>query len=397
MSVIVTNAKNRIAYAIVKSLGEKGIPVYTADFVPLSMAFSSRYSKGHFIYPSPFKDPEKFIESMVEHCRRYHAEVLMPVFEETFLLAKHKDYILQHVKMVIPGYDQVLTAHNKDRWLPIAKKLQIPVPATVDLSTLLSDCGAVAHLRFPVLIKPKQGGGAWGITTAYTAEEMDKLFTIHPLYRRYSPERFLVQEKLEGEVLCVAMLFSSGTPKALVTYKQLRDYPATGGQATLRESVKHQQAESHLATLLKELNWHGVCQADFLVEQSTGIPYLIDLNPRLWGSLTQAIASGVDFPYLMYLLALRGEVEPVLDFKTGVRTRWLWGDLRTFPQAFKCAPKKIKFLKEYLTLSDGVIYDVFSLKDPMPFFTFGIDALIKMITRRTLHPSSHDSLEGLWK
>ena len=85
MSVIVTNAKNRIAYTIVKSLGEKGIPVFTADFVPLSMSFASRFSKGHFIYPSPFREQEAFIESIIKNIGRLGADVLIPVFEETFL------------------------------------------------------------------------------------------------------------------------------------------------------------------------------------------------------------------------------------------------------------------------------------------------------------------------
>jgi hypothetical protein len=93
MSVIVTNAKNRIAYTVVRSLGGRGIPVYAADFVPLSMSFASRFSRGHFIYPSPFRDQAGFIASIVKNARRLKAEVLIPVFEETFLLSKYKDEI----------------------------------------------------------------------------------------------------------------------------------------------------------------------------------------------------------------------------------------------------------------------------------------------------------------
>ena len=131
MSVIVTNAKNRIAYAIVKSLGEKGVEVYTADFVPLSMSFASRFSKGHFLYPSPFREQEAFIESIIKNIGRLGADVLIPVFEETFLVSKYKETVSRHVRMAIPDYEQILVAHNKDRWLPIAQRLNIPVPRTV--------------------------------------------------------------------------------------------------------------------------------------------------------------------------------------------------------------------------------------------------------------------------
>ena len=107
MSVIVTNAKNRIAYNIVKSLGQKGIDVYTSDFVPLSMAFASRYSKSYFLYPSPFKYQKEFIESLIKNIKRLKPDVLMPVFEETFLISKFKTELTKHVKMVIPDYDQI--------------------------------------------------------------------------------------------------------------------------------------------------------------------------------------------------------------------------------------------------------------------------------------------------
>ena len=70
MSAIVTNARNRVAYNVVRSLGQKGVPVYTADFVPHSMSFASRYSKGHFIYPSPFREPDGFLSCLLEGSSR---------------------------------------------------------------------------------------------------------------------------------------------------------------------------------------------------------------------------------------------------------------------------------------------------------------------------------------
>ena len=101
MSVIVTNAKSRIAYNIVKSLGKRGIDVHTSDFVPLSMSFASRYSKSNFLYPSPFKYQKGFIESLIKNITRLKTDVLIPVFEETFLISKYKTELMKHVKLVI--------------------------------------------------------------------------------------------------------------------------------------------------------------------------------------------------------------------------------------------------------------------------------------------------------
>jgi len=125
---------------------------------------------------------------------------------------------------------------------------------------------------------------------------------------------------------------------------------------------------------------------------------MIDINPRFWGSLAQGIASGVDFPYLLFKIAIDGDVEPVDGFRTNVMTRWIGGDIRGFPQYMKLSRNKVKFLKEFFfSSSDNITYDDFDIKDPLPFFIWGLDAIYKIIKQRTLKPKTHDSLEGIWE
>ena len=395
--VVVTNAKNRIAYNIVRSLGEKGIPVHTADFVSRSMSFSSTYSKGYFIYPSPFKDPRGFINCLIEKANTIKNGVLIPVFEETFLVAKFKEELSRFWRFVVPDYEQVLTAHNKDRWEPIARKLGVSVPHTFSVEDVQKGSTSLEELRFPLLIKPKQGGGAWAITQVNSTTELDALLTKDSYFEK-PWDRFFLQEKVQGQTHCVAMLFREGELRAKIGYKQLRDYPATGGQATLRESVHNIDAENSLQILLEKLKWHGVCQADFIIEKETNTPYLIDLNPRFWGSLVQAIASGVDFPYLLYKIATEGDVEAVTTFKAGIRTRWIGGDLRTFLPSLSRSENKLRFISQFcMPKTRSTIYDDLNLNDPLPFCVWFFDAVSKIIKYRSLEPVAHDSLEGIWE
>jgi predicted ATP-grasp superfamily ATP-dependent carboligase len=284
MSAIVTNAKNRIAYTVVRNLGENGIHAHTADFVPLSMSFASRFSRGSFIYPSPFKDQEGFVKCIIEHVHHLKAKVLMPVYEETFLLAKYKETVSQHVAMAIPDYDQILLAHNKDRWMPLARAQGIAVPKTYSVNELKSSGPNTAGIKYPVLIKPHQGGGSWGISHIATKADLDKIIS-RADYMGKPWDRFFVQEKIEGSVHCVAMLFNRGQLRGHVVYRQLRDLPFTGGQATLRVSLDDPLAVENFRRFLEKLEWHGICQADFVIEAQTGIPYLIDINP-VFGALS---------------------------------------------------------------------------------------------------------------
>jgi predicted ATP-grasp superfamily ATP-dependent carboligase len=360
------------------------------------MSFASRYSAGHFIYPSPFRDPDGFVSCLLDHIERLNARVLIPVFEETFLVSKFKHLFASRVGIAVPDYDDILMVHNKDRCEELAGRLGIPVPRSCPASTARCAGGAAA-LRYPVLLKPKQGGGSWGIRQAETPQELDALLA-QPDWMGRPWERFFVQEKIAGDTHCVAMLFSHGQWRATVGYRQLRDYPARGGQATLRVSARHEAAEASLRQLLEELGWHGPCQADFIVDSETNVPYLIDINPRLWGSLAQAIASGVDFPHLIYQLALEGDVRPVPTFKTGVVTRWIGGEMAALPSRLRSSTERLRLLQDFVAPSRrAVLYDDLAITDPLPFMLWALDAAHRAFKFKSVAAVSHDSLDGVWE
>jgi len=66
---------------------------------------------------------------------------------------------------------------------------------------------------------------------------------------------------------------------------------------------------------------------EFRIDARDGRPKLLEINPRFWGSLALSVQSGVEFPYVLYQLATGGTCRPALDYRTGVRTRQLLGDV----------------------------------------------------------------------
>jgi predicted ATP-grasp superfamily ATP-dependent carboligase len=101
---------------------------------------------------------------------------------------------------------------------------------------------------------------------------------------------------------------------------------------------------------------------EFKVDPRDNEPKLMELNPRFWGSLALAIQAGVDFPYLLYKMAMGEAFEPIVEYEVGVRCRWLLpGDILHFltnPQRFHLEPSFFRFR--------GIADDILSLDDPMP-------------------------------
>jgi predicted ATP-grasp superfamily ATP-dependent carboligase len=101
---------------------------------------------------------------------------------------------------------------------------------------------------------------------------------------------------------------------------------------------------------------------------------LMEVNPRLWGSLQLAIDAGVDFPRLLVAL-YRGEAIASVEPRIGVRTRWLLGDLDHLAIALRrrevrralgrSAPRVVaEFVRSFF---DGTRLDVWRRSDPGPF------------------------------
>src|SRR6185503_12080629 len=57
-----------------------------------------------------------------------------------------------------------------------------------------------------------------------------------------------------------------------------------------------------------------------------GDAVLMEINGRFWGSLQLAMDAGVDFPALLVDAALGRRTTPVTAWRSGVRSRWFWGD-----------------------------------------------------------------------
>jgi predicted ATP-grasp superfamily ATP-dependent carboligase len=78
--------------------------------------------------------------------------------------------------------------------------------------------------------------------------------------------------------------------------------------------------------LLSSLNWNGVAMFEFKYTTDS-IYYLMEINPRLWGSLQLAIDSGVDFPKLLLCENVNTQEK---EYKVGVKLRWELGLLDHF-------------------------------------------------------------------
>ena len=120
--VLVTYARNRIAYVSARSLFRAGYEVHAGDSVRFAMTFFSKYVKQKFIYSSPFISENDFIEDLIRYIKKNNIDILLPSHEEGFIISKYQDKFKNIVKLLLPSYDLIELANDKKKAMNMRKK-----------------------------------------------------------------------------------------------------------------------------------------------------------------------------------------------------------------------------------------------------------------------------------
>jgi len=360
--VFVTDGHWRKTLAVVRSLARRGVEVTVGESSGIAASLFSKYCSRRMVYPSVRRRPEAFLAFLRQELQERPYDLIMPMEEETLLLlAQHREEFAPLARLPIPPYQDIVKVRDKGWLLRHASRQGIPTPRTVCVEDS-TDLDAIKDtIPPPWVIKPRVSSGSFGI--AYVEREQDLTEAYRKVHSHFPFP--LIQERIppEGEAFGVsALLNHGGQVQACFVHRRLREYPITGGPSTLRESVRHPQIEELGIRLLQSLDWYGVAMVEFKVDPRDNQPKLMELNPRFWGSLALAIHAGVDFPYLLYKMAMGEEFEAIVDYEVGARCRWLLpGDILHFlhnPNRFHLKPSFFQFR--------GTAYDILSLDDPLP-------------------------------
>jgi predicted ATP-grasp superfamily ATP-dependent carboligase len=333
MSVFVTPGNLRSALAVTRSLGRRGVAVTVADEDEKNLAGVSRYCRASLRVPSPARCGEAFVSAVREEVGRGKHSVVIPADDVTLSLITHARSQFEGLTALpFPDFETVQTAHDKGVLMTLAVEKGIPVPKTFIVRGADDVKDAIRHVGLPAVVKARVSRisveGQWraGSPVHYvcTAAELD---TAVQAAQEIAPEP-LVQERITGEGRGIFVLMNRGRLRAAFAHRRLREKPPSGGVSVLSESVPlDRQLLEHAERILEALKWHGVAMVEFKRDARDGVSKLLEINGRFWGSLQLAVDCGLDFPYLLYRLAIDGDIDPIFNYRVGVRLRWWLGDL----------------------------------------------------------------------
>lgn len=345
--VLVTDGLWRKSLSVVRALGVDGIKVGVAGDSYFTTSFFSRYCSKKVIIPNAANDEKGFLKGFINELENEKYDVVFPMEDSTIeaLISKRKD-VESLVRLPLPSSHSLNIAWDKSKTLLMAQRLGIPIPKTF-IPKSNKDIRKIADkVSYPVVIKPKTASGSKGLR--YVDTKLDLVETYNKLVKDF--DGLIIQERIprEGRGIGASFLFDwNSKPLAGFTYQRLREYPVNGGPSTLRESTNNSELMEMGMEILKKLKWVGVAMVEFKMDPRDKKAKLMEINPRFWGSLELSIVSGVNFPVLIYKMAMGEKFKPVFKYRVGVRCRWLIpGDVLHFvsnPDRFDMDPSFFDF------------------------------------------------------
>ena len=125
--------------------------------------------------------------------------------------------------------------------------------------------------------------------------------------------------------------------------------------------------------LLKKIKWRGYADIDLIQDPRDGIAKIMEINPRITGSVKICYSAGVDFSRQIVEDHLGLPVTPYMKYPKGRYLRYLHTDVLWFLKSkdrFHCKPSWFDFRKS----TD----QIWSLKDPLPWFAYTLAGFAKL-------------------
>jgi predicted ATP-grasp superfamily ATP-dependent carboligase len=378
LAALVLNGNSRAALVAVRSLGRAGRQVgvlATLSDSP-SVGAASRYARFRGVLPDLIADEGEYVKTLLDVLDAHPAEVVLAVGDDTIdTLRRWRPEFASRTRLALASEPALATAVDKEATLELARSLGLATPHGLAVSREDQVDAAGRMVGFPCVVKPAT---SWAPRSALVGR-LQCLVAMDAADLRAAVRSVLaagtsalVQQWVAGRREAVHLLYAYGKVWARVCVVTVRTASVVGGNSAFRMTVRLPEDTAVAAErLVAQLGLEGYAEVEFR-RDAYGRPVLMEVNPRLSASVEAATRAGVDFPVLVHDWARGAPLRRVEGYRTGVRLRWLGGELRWLRDSRRAHghPDVPSTPAAMATLLAATVrpaaYDYVDLRDPWP-------------------------------
>jgi predicted ATP-grasp superfamily ATP-dependent carboligase len=371
--VLILGGVPRMTTTIARSIHRHGVSVDVATFSALERKIPSRAIRNFVRICDPDVSRDDFVASIERVTKKFHYESLIPGNDVALTaIVDNFDRLRKLFKIACPQPDVVRRVLDKNLTLQLARDCGVPVPKMILVRNSADVPGLVRGFTLPCVLKPAVKHRTEEFKTC-TIRSLDDLDRLSSESGKFSPP-LLLQEFCPGVGVGVELVIHNGECLAAFQHRRLKELPYGGGVAVMAvaEAVDPVLLR-HSTRLLQALNWNGIAMVEFRVDPATGAAVLMEVNGRIWGSISLPVLAGMDFPLYQWQL-LQGEAPTIpAQYAVGMQWRWTAGYLTRFNGLLvaklqgRISPSLwAEFREWFVDFTSGTRDSLWTLRDPLP-------------------------------
>jgi carbamoyl-phosphate synthase large subunit len=286
----------------------------------------------------PRSRPEALLTALLSLCRKHHVDVLFPLSTEDqeFFAAQRGLFVDDGVGVAVSDLACLEIANDKLALLDACRKAGIPCPRYHPVTSLEDLERGAESLGFPdapFVLKLNRGTGMSGVKVVHAAiDPLDRLLDRYNLNVPYDavaaalasiagalPPMHVV-EYLPGQEYSVDVLCREGEVISSVVRARMASLFGLATHGVVRYEAT---ADATARAVVGALRLSFVANVQLRDDQS-GVPRLMEVNPRIPGTIGLTVAAGVNMPYSMVKLALGEPLGPVATAREGTEAVRYW-------------------------------------------------------------------------
>jgi hypothetical protein len=291
MKIIVTDADSRKAYDIINILkyvyGYKLILFSSTGFrLQLPAIYGQAVHKLELESAESFRNGLNEALSLEKDTDFCYLAVSEKATLYLYDYLKNEDKYAGRIRYLLPDLEAFNLARNKKQFQKFCENEHLPVPQSFGPHNLVE---LETDFR-PVIAKKNVGTGSVGMIYVEEKEQLHLLDNIEH-------DDYLIQEKVESDQNIYGGFFlcQYGETVAYHGHRRIRTFPEKGGVTVFSSTDYTEEIKVIGEKLLRKLNWNGFAMIEFMYDKQRKQWKIIELNPRLWGSVMLSEFCGASF------------------------------------------------------------------------------------------------------
>lgn len=260
--------------------------------------------------PYPSVGHETLMSRLEYIHRKEKIDVIIPNFDaELFSFIKLAPTLKSMgIHSLLPTLEQ-FDARLKGNLNEYGDKHSILVPKSAVVFNLDELSKTLKGFDYPVMVK----GKFYEAYKAYSYEQAQAYF--HKISAKWGTP-IILQQFVQGQELNVTAI-GDGKGRLIGAVPMRKTYITDTGKGWAGISLDDESLVEMARQLVEGTKWAGGLELELIKEDSTGHPYLIEINPRFPAWVYLAVGCGQNHPEALVRMAMGEQIEPFEDYEVG--------------------------------------------------------------------------------